>query len=81
MSNIKKFLDQIGVTHLWNKVEENFPNNEELAIIVNAIDETKADKIYVDTKIADLVNSAPEALDTLGELATAFQENKEVTDV
>ena len=44
MSNIKKFLDQIGVTHLWNKVEENFPNNEELAIIVNAIDETKADK-------------------------------------
>ena len=40
----------------------------------------KADKTYVDTKIADLVNSAPEALDTLGELATAFGENKEVVD-
>jgi hypothetical protein len=40
----------------------------------------KADKTYVDTKIADLVNSAPEALDTLGELATAFSENKEVVD-
>lgn len=41
---------------------------------------SKADKTYVDTKIADLVNSAPEALDTLGELATAFGENKEVVD-
>ena len=40
----------------------------------------KADKTYVDTKIADLVNSAPEALDTLGELAAAFGENKEVVD-
>ena len=42
--------------------------------------EGKADKSYVDDKIADLVNSAPEALDTLGELATAFGENKEVVD-
>lgn len=41
----------------------------------------KADKAYVDTKIADLVNSAPEALDTLGELATAFEENKDVVDI
>ena len=36
---------------------------------------------YTDTKIADLVNSAPETLDTLGELAAAFQDNKEVVDV
>ena len=35
---------------------------------------------YTDTKIADLVNSAPETLDTLGELATAFEENKEVVE-
>lgn len=40
----------------------------------------KADKNYVDEKIADLINSAPETLDTLGELATAFQENDEVVD-
>lgn len=37
-------------------------------------------KTQTDAKIANLVNSAPETLDTLGELATAFQENKEVTD-
>ena len=41
----------------------------------------KADKTYVDTKIADLVNSAPETLDTLGELATALEENQEVVDI
>ena len=41
----------------------------------------KADKTYVDTKISDLVNSAPETLDTLGELATALAENQEVVDI
>lgn len=37
-------------------------------------------KAYADEEIAKLVNSAPETLDTLGELATAFQENKDVVD-
>ena len=41
---------------------------------------TKADKSYVDEKVAALVGSAPETLDTLEELATAFNENKEVVD-
>ena len=36
---------------------------------------------YVDDEVAALVNSAPETLDTLGELAAAFQENDEVVDV
>lgn len=35
---------------------------------------------YVDTKVADLVNSAPSTLDTLGELATALQENESVVN-
>lgn len=37
-------------------------------------------KNYVDDEVAALVNSAPETLDTLGELAEAFQENKTVVD-
>ena len=37
-------------------------------------------KDYVDDEVAALVNSAPETLDTLGELATAFEENAEVVD-
>lgn len=35
---------------------------------------------YVDTKVANLVNSAPTTLDTLGELATALQNNQSVVN-
>lgn len=35
---------------------------------------------YVDTKVADLVNSAPTTLDTLGEVATAIQNNASVVE-
>lgn len=37
-------------------------------------------KGYTDTKVADLVNSAPETLDTLGEVAKALQDNETVVD-
>lgn len=40
----------------------------------------KATESYVDAKVADLVNSAPETLDTLGEVAKAIQENESVVD-
>jgi hypothetical protein len=39
-----------------------------------------ATKAYVDTKVADLVNSAPGTLDTLGEIATAIQAGGTVFD-
>ena len=115
MADEKKFLDQAGVQYLWSQLSmEDYPNNETLIAILNAIDQTKADKNevnnllndkvntselnnyytkteveqfhdeitdYVDDEVAALVNSAPETLDTLGELAEAFQENKEVVDV
>jgi hypothetical protein len=41
----------------------------------------KADKDYVDQKVAELVGSAPETLNTLDKLATAFQENDEIVDI
>lgn len=41
----------------------------------------KADKTYVDEKVADLVGSAPETLNTIEELAIALQENDEVVQV
>ena len=37
-------------------------------------------KTYVDDKVADIVNSAPEALDTLGELATALETHEDAYD-
>ena len=49
MSDIKKFLDYEGVQHLWSKINMNdYPNNEMLMAVINAIDETKVDKEYVD---------------------------------
>ena len=39
----KKFLDKIGITHLWEKIENRFINSEELNVVVEAIDEVKAD--------------------------------------
>ena len=35
-------------------------------------------KSYTDTKISNLINSAPTTLDTLGEIATAMEENADV---
>lgn len=39
-----------------------------------------ATETYVDNKVADLVNSAPEALDTLGELAIALENHEDAYD-
>ncbi len=43
-------------------------------------DADAATKLYVDTKVADLVNSAPGTLDTLGEIATAISAGGTVFD-
>lgn len=45
MADQKKFLDYEGVKHLWSKINmQDYPNNETLMAVINAIDETKADK-------------------------------------
>ena len=45
MPDVKKFLDEEGVKVLWNKVNMNdYPNNDTLIAILEAIDESKADK-------------------------------------
>ena len=54
----------------------NYVEDQRLGTIAN-----KADKTYVDEQIANLVDSAPETMNTLGELATALQENQEVVDI
>ena len=41
----KKYLDQEGVKYLWSKISmEDYPNNETLIAVLNAIDATKLDK-------------------------------------
>ena len=44
----------------------------------NAISESKT---YTDNKVAELVNGAPETLDTLDELAAALDDNKDIVEV
>lgn len=40
-----KFLDENGLSYLWQKISmEDYPNNETLMAVINAIDETKANK-------------------------------------
>lgn len=53
-------------------------NSNYLYLVEN--NDTFATEDYVDNAIADLVNSAPEALDTLGELATALEEHENAYD-
>lgn len=48
-------------------------------ILINP-DVTQTLKDYTDTKIGELVNGAPEAMDTLAELATAISNNSDLMD-
>lgn len=43
-------------------------------------DANYAQQSYVDAKVADLVNSAPETLDTIGEIAQALKDHQDVAD-
>lgn len=45
MNETLKVLDPKGVEYLWSKISmQDYPNNETLISVINAIDETKADK-------------------------------------
>lgn len=45
MAEIQKFLDQKGLEYLWSKISmEDYPNNDTLIAVINAIDEGKMDK-------------------------------------
>lgn len=45
MADKLSFLDKNGVCYLWSKLSlEDYPNNETLIAVLNAIDTTKADK-------------------------------------
>lgn len=71
LENDSNFLTDLELT------SKDYATSEDVR---NAISD-KATTSYVDKKVADLINSAPDTLDTLGELATAIKENKDVIDV
>ena len=54
-----KYLDSNGLTHLWSKISmEDYPNNETLIAVLNAIDGTKADKDDVEILYKKLNSNA-----------------------
>lgn len=66
MADEKKFLDQSGVEYLWSRLSlEDYPNNETLIAVLNAIDATKADKTYADSQDAATLESANAYADEL----------------
>lgn len=51
----KKFLDQEGLSYLWKKLSlQDYPNNDTLVAIINAIDQNKADKTITDDLREDI---------------------------
>lgn len=55
----KKFLDISGLQYLWKKISmEDYPNNEVLVTVVNALDETKADRDEVPSLTSQLENDS-----------------------
>lgn len=51
-----KILNENGITYLWKKISlQDYPNNETLIAVLNAIDETKADKISDTLILTDTV--------------------------
>ena len=56
-TEVKKYLDAEGLQHLWSKINmQDYPNNDVLIKVIDAIDESKADKDSVPTKVSQLEN-------------------------
>ena len=67
---------QVGLSEVDNTSDLNKPvSTATQTAINNSLSESKG---YTDTKVADLVGSAPETLDTLEEVAQAIEENEDV---
>lgn len=65
---VAKVGEKADINHTHNNYETKQDANSKLAEA----------KQYTNVEVAALVNSAPETLDTLGELAAAFEENQDM---
>ena len=71
-----KILDSAGLTYLWSKINmQDYPNNETLIAILNAIDDTKADRTDLNDYLTKEEYVAGESGGTI-ELGNYLTENK-----
>ena len=81
--SLKDYPNNDTLTAVIDSIDETKADKEDLK---NYYLKTEADTLhtelhnYIDSEITSLVNAAPETLDTLGELAAAFNENKTVVE-
>lgn len=70
---------QEALKHVIGSTGTQVSVNGEAVTNFNA--DVKADVTYVDQKVADLIGSAPDTLDTLAELSGALRDNKDIIKV
>lgn len=70
--------EHIGLGNADNTADSEKPVSKEQQRVID--EKYKSANTYTDQKIAQLVNGAPETLDTLKEVADAMAENKSVVD-
>ena len=76
--NVNITKSNIGLGNVDNTSDTNKPvSTAQQTAIDSSLNSAKS---YTDTKIANLINSAPSTLDTLGEIATAMAENDSVVE-
>ena len=76
MNNEKKFLDYEGIKALWAKINmQDYPNNETLISIISAIDETKADKEEVQSKLDEIKDDISSISEEMINTICVFDEN------
>lgn len=75
-----RFLDATGLSYLWKKISLNdYPNNETLSAVIDAIDATKADKDEVVLSSEKGVKNGVAPLNTVNKIEAAYLPN--YTDV
>lgn len=75
VSNLQTQIDEL------NDAIDSKANQSDLESLQDDVDSTLSTaKSYTDTKVANLIGSAPETLNTLEEIAQAIEENEDVVD-
>ena len=72
---MSSYLDKTGLERVWSKATDKFATiatTDELKGNIETLTSTKADKTEVQAAVANLIDSAPDTLNTLNELATAL---------
>ena len=67
MADIKKFLDQVGITHLWKEITIELNKKADISRVIaleNKIAALEANN-YDDTEVRGLINDNANAIDAL----------------